>query len=113
MGRLTNKKNNKKIHENSKDSYDERLKLFKKRIGRNILTMRKISGLTGEEFAISIGISRTHLYHIERGDAYNFVFDALYHLNNKISLSSFFKEDLSENFNENIDNFLKDNNINM
>ena len=39
----------------------------KKNLGRKIQRLRKSAGYTQEEFAEMVGISRTHIGHIEQG----------------------------------------------
>jgi len=70
------------------------LKEFKERFGDNIRALRAASGLTGEEFSTSIGVSRNHLYSLENGQAHGIVLSGLYYLNNKISVHKLMEDDL-------------------
>jgi transcriptional regulator with XRE-family HTH domain len=47
----------------------EKIEYFSKNFGKNIKTLRKISGLLGDDFAKAIGTSRPNLLRIENGVA--------------------------------------------
>lgn len=71
------------------------IQLFKERFGRNIRMIRQNSGITGEEFAKKLGISRSHLHRLEYAKAYGIVFTAMYNLGKEgVDLDRLFREDI-------------------
>lgn len=78
-------------------AYNPKLKRFKELLGSNMRLLRKVSGLTGEQFAKEIGISRNHLFNIENAKAYGLVYDALHYISQKADMNKFLKNDLSIN----------------
>ena len=68
---------------------------FKELIGRNMRALRKATGLTGEQFARYLGVSRTHLYMLETGRSLNIRYNALYRLSKETNLDNFFKKSIS------------------
>lgn len=84
------------INPNSSNKTD--IENFKKQLGRNIKLLRMMSGLTGEDFAKSIGVSRNHLYCLERGTAYGIVIEALFHINNRTNISDLLNEDITKKY---------------
>jgi transcriptional regulator with XRE-family HTH domain len=70
---------------------------FKELIGQNIRLFRKVSGLTGEQFAKELGISRNHLFNLENAKAYGIVYNAVHYIGERTDLNRFFKEDISSN----------------
>ena len=71
------------------------IQLFKERVGRNIRMIRQNSGITGEEFAKKLGISRSHLHRLEYAKAYGIVFTAMYNLGKEVvDLDRLFREDM-------------------
>ncbi len=68
---------------------------FKERVGRNIKMLRNNSGVTGEEFAEKLGISRSHLHRLENAKAYGFSFEGLYNMGKEFTdLDRLFREDI-------------------
>jgi transcriptional regulator with XRE-family HTH domain len=65
------------------------------RISNNLKILRKCSGMTGEQFAKFLGISRCHLYSLERGKAERIIIDSLCSLDKITNLGSFFEDDFS------------------
>ncbi len=71
------------------------IQLFKERVGRNIRMIRQNAGITGEEFAKKLDISRSHLHRLEYAKAYGIVFTAMYNLGKEgIDLDRLFREDI-------------------
>lgn len=75
----------------------EQIKKFKKRIGRNVKMIRTNSGLTAEEFASWLNISRSHLFRLETAQANSIDFCLLYNLGKQTTdLDRLFREDIEK-----------------
>lgn len=65
------------------DKIDE----FKIIFGKNILTLRTLSGILGTKFAKELAISRAHLFNLENGLAHGISFETLNLLSTKYKLN--------------------------
>lgn len=79
------------------EHYDERQEgHFKKRLANNIKLIRRASGLTGDDFATKIGVSRTYLYKLETATAATLALDTILKLTYQVdNMDDLFNKDMT------------------
>ncbi len=82
---------------NIENQSPEQIQKFKVRVGKNIKMMRINSGLTANDFASKLKISRTHLFRLENATAKAIDFSFIYNMGKTLTdLDRIFREDIEK-----------------